>query len=64
MVELNIYASDISDMDETLDRAFDIRNGWGTEAVSEVAEFQEKNVFHPAVCMRLSKCNKSKLTSL
>ena len=35
MVELNIYASDISDMDETLDRAFDIRNGWGTEAVSE-----------------------------
>ena len=34
MVELRIYASDISDMDETLDRAFDIRNQWGQEAVS------------------------------
>mgnify|MGYP003655112708 FL=1 len=34
MVELNIYASDVIDMDKTLDDAFDIRHNWGQEAVS------------------------------
>mgnify|MGYP000362551408 CR=1 FL=1 len=35
MIELNIYSDDIKDMEERLDRAFDIRNGWGSEAVSD-----------------------------
>jgi septal ring factor EnvC (AmiA/AmiB activator) len=34
-IDIRIDSYDISDMDERLDRAFDIRNGWGTEAVSD-----------------------------
>jgi len=34
-VEIRIDSYDISDMDERLDRAFDIRNGWGAEAVND-----------------------------
>jgi|TARA_R110001592_G_scaffold324556_2_gene604208 hypothetical protein len=35
MIELSIYSDDIRDMDERLDRAFDIKNGWGSEAVTD-----------------------------
>jgi len=34
-IDIRIDSYDIVDMDERLDRAFDIRNGWGTEAVSD-----------------------------
>tara|TARA_R100000541_G_scaffold57534_1_gene67733 strand:+ start:1358 stop:1726 length:369 start_codon:yes stop_codon:yes gene_type:complete len=34
-IDIRIDSYDISDMDERLDRAFDIRNGWGTDAVSD-----------------------------
>jgi len=34
-VEIRIDSYDISDMEERLDRAFDIRNGWGSEAVTD-----------------------------
>ena len=34
-IDIRIDSYDISDMDERLDRAFDIRNGWGTEAVGD-----------------------------
>jgi archaellum component FlaC len=34
-VEIRIDSYDISDMEERLDRAFDIRNGWGAEAVTD-----------------------------
>ena len=34
MIEFRIDSHDISDMDERLDRAFDIKNEWGSEAVS------------------------------
>ena len=34
-IDIRIDSYDIVDMDERLDRAFDIRNGWGTEAVGD-----------------------------
>lgn len=34
-IDIRIDSYDISDMEERLDRAFDIRNGWGAEAVNE-----------------------------
>ena len=34
MIEFRIDSHDISDMDERLERAFDIKNEWGSEAVS------------------------------
>ena len=34
-IDIRIDPYDIVDMDERLDRAFDIRNGWGTEAVGD-----------------------------
>jgi len=34
-IDIRIDSYDISDMDERLDRAFDIRNGWGAEAVND-----------------------------
>ena len=34
-IDIRIDSYDISDMDERLDRAFDIRNGWGADAVSD-----------------------------
>ncbi len=34
-VEIRLDSYDISDMEERLDRAFDIRNGWGAEAVTD-----------------------------
>ena len=44
MIELNIYSDDIKDMEERLDRAFDIRNGWGSEAVDNGGRIsREKN---------------------
>ena len=35
MIELSIYSDDIRDMDERLDRAFDIKNGWGSESFDD-----------------------------
>ena len=37
-IDINIDSHDISDMDERLERAFDIRNGWGAEAVNDYNE--------------------------
>ena len=34
-IDIRIDSYDIVDMDERLNRAFDIRNGWGTEAVGD-----------------------------
>ena len=34
-IDIRIDSYDISDMEERLDRAFDIRNGWGAEAVTD-----------------------------
>ena len=34
-VEIRIDSYDISDMDERLDRAFDIKNGWGSESFDD-----------------------------
>ena len=34
-IDIRIDSYDISDMEERLDRAFDIRNGWGAEAVDD-----------------------------
>jgi len=34
-IDIRIDSYDIVDMDERLDRAFDIRNGWGTDAVGD-----------------------------
>ena len=45
MIELNIYSDDIRDMEERLDRAFDIRNGWGSEAVDEHQIIDVEKVF-------------------
>ena len=34
-IDIRIDSYDISDMDERLERAFDIRNEWGIESVSD-----------------------------
>ena len=44
-VEIRIDSYDISDMEERLDRAFDIRNGWGSEAVDEHQIIDVERVF-------------------
>ena len=49
-VEIRIDSYDISDMEERLDRAFDIRNGWGAEAVTDdnvMASFDEVGHGYP-----------------
>ena len=43
-LEITVYASDVRELDETITRAFDIRNGWGSKAVNEdgtMATFEE-----------------------
>ena len=53
MIELSIYSDDIRDMDERLDRAFDIKNGWGSEsfddngniAIDDMTRFPNGSVF-------------------
>jgi len=43
-LEITVYASDVRELDETITRAFDIRNGWGSKAVNEdgtIATFEE-----------------------
>ena len=34
-IDIRIDSYDISDMDERLDRAFDIKNGWGSESFDD-----------------------------
>ena len=34
-LEITVYASDVRELDETIERAFDIRNGWGAETVND-----------------------------
>jgi len=45
-IDIRIDSYDISDMDERLDRAFDIRNGWGADAVSDDNVMCVDNVSH------------------
>ena len=43
-MDITISSYDISDFEERLERSFDIRNGWGSEAVNdqnEIATFDE-----------------------
>jgi acylphosphatase len=43
-IEITVYASDVRELDETITRAFDIRNGWGSKAVNDdstMATFDE-----------------------
>ena len=43
-LEITVYASDVRELDETITRAFDIRNGWGSKAVNKdgtMATFDE-----------------------
>ena len=37
-MDITISSYDISDMEERLERSFDIRNGWGSEAVNDQNE--------------------------
>ena len=43
-LEITVYASDVKELDERIERSFDIRNGWGSKAVNEdgtMATFEE-----------------------
>jgi hypothetical protein len=39
-LEITVYASDVRELDERLERAFDIRNEFGSEAVNENNEME------------------------